>query len=112
MVFGKEQKGGSVEYANCMVCSRQHHLDCVGQDTFICAACQKRTLGKTIGAGNSVFQQLAIGSGVNVREGVAGAGGVGASPAMGTGLGASPSLGQGSTRSSRRSAIPPIVHTY
>ena len=111
MVFGKEPKGVSVEYANCMVCSRQHHLDCVGQDTFICAACQKRTLAKTIGAGNSVFQQLAIGSGVNVREGVAGAGGgVGASPAMGAG--ASPSLGQGSTRSSRRSAIPPIVHTY
>lgn len=101
VVFGKEASTSKTPaaYASCMICQRQHHLDCVGEAVFICAACQKRTLGKTIGSGNSVFQQLAIGSGVNMSVGHHGTG----SPAV--------HAGTGGTRS-RRSVIPPIVSTY
>lgn len=43
-----------IEYAYCWVCSRQHHLSCVGQATFICSACQRKTLERTIsGPGRS-----------------------------------------------------------
>ena len=45
-------KESSKTYWSCWVCSRQHHSSCVGQERFICAACQKRTLDKSIGAGN------------------------------------------------------------
>ena len=50
--FGREVKESQKKYWNCWVCSRQHHSSCVGQERFICAACQKRTLDKSIGAGN------------------------------------------------------------
>ena len=50
--FGREVKESEKSYWSCWVCSRQHHSYCVGQERFICAACQKRTLDKSIGAGN------------------------------------------------------------
>ena len=40
-------------YSSCWVCSRQHHSACVGQATFICAACQRRTQERCVGAGNA-----------------------------------------------------------
>lgn len=53
VVFGCEEKPlQESDYSNCWVCSRQHHLGCVGQATFICAQCQRKTLEKTISPGN------------------------------------------------------------
>lgn len=41
--------------AKCWVCAREHHAQCVGQDSptamFICQACQRRTQEKTISGG-------------------------------------------------------------
>ncbi len=52
---------GALQYAGCWVCGRQHHSHCVAHpDQFICAACQKRTLEKSIGSGN--FAALSVAS--------------------------------------------------
>ena len=98
-----------------MVCQRQHHLGCVGQAVFICAACQKRTLEKCVagpGSGNTIFQQLAIGSGVvpSGSGGGSGSGGtsVSGTPASGAGMG----VGRTYSSTRRQSALPPIVQTY
>eukprot|EP00095_Tigriopus_kingsejongensis_P008003 maker-scaffold269_size230758-snap-gene-1.32 protein:Tk08003 transcript:maker-scaffold269_size230758-snap-gene-1.32-mRNA-1 annotation:"supporter of activation of yellow protein" len=52
VAFGREPDKAEedVEYFYCWVCSRQHHSACVGQPTFICGACQKKTLEKSLGA--------------------------------------------------------------
>jgi hypothetical protein len=52
---------GALKYTGCWVCGRQHHSHCVSNpDKFICAACQKRTLEKSIGSGN--FAALSVAS--------------------------------------------------
>ena len=52
---------GALKYSGCWVCGRQHHSHCVANpDLFICAACQKRTLEKSIGSGN--FAALSVAS--------------------------------------------------
>ena len=64
VVFGKESTPDP-EYANCWVCSRQHHASCVGQATFICAQCQRRTQERCVGgsaAGNSTMGDMAAGA--------------------------------------------------
>lgn len=60
VVFGREpdKSQEEIEYYNCWVCARPHHNYCVGQATFICGFCQKKTLEKSLGSGN-----LAAGSG-------------------------------------------------
>ena len=47
--FGREKNPKMREYYYCWVCSRQHHAACVGQERFICAACQNKTLSKRVG---------------------------------------------------------------
>ena len=113
VVFGKEQKPDP-ELASCMVCQRQHHLGCVGQEIFICAGCQKKTLERCVGGGSgtTIFQQLAIGSGVTPANNAA-SGGM-SSNVLGTPVASSSSVpGNFSsvtrTYSSRRqSGLPPI----
>merc|ERR1719361_1205436 len=67
-------KESEKSYWSCWVCSRQHHSYCVGQERFICAACQKRTLDKSIGAVQRFSQQLSnssisgMGNGMRTRE--------------------------------------------
>jgi hypothetical protein len=54
--------------SGCWVCGRQHHANCVANpDHFICAACQKRTLEKSVGSGN--FAALNVGSLVGTGPG-------------------------------------------
>ncbi|TRY72036.1 hypothetical protein TCAL_01128 [Tigriopus californicus] len=54
VVFGREPDKAQeeIEYYNCWVCTRPHHSYCVGQATFICGFCQKKTLEKSLGSGN------------------------------------------------------------
>ena len=90
VVFGKERNVDAVEYTYCMVCSRQHHIGCVGQAIFICSNCQRKTQEKFVGgAGNA----MSLGS---INASLGGMGSM-ASPA------ATPTTG--GLRSSRRSAL-------
>ncbi len=86
-------------YANCWVCSRQHHLSCVGQATFICAACQRRTQERCVGAGNA-------GASLSAPPAVAAIVGIpSAGPASPVGI-------AGSTRASGRRAAAAIMAAF
>ena len=97
-------------YAYCWVCSRQHHSACVGQATFICGGCQRRTQERCVGAGNAGLNVVNVVNAASVGvvpSQVGGVVGAFASPGgvAGSGVGGSGGGGVVYTRSGRRSGV-------